>query len=313
MFSEIIFGKKISEVTLEDLQSFFSEGQEESSILEFKSGGVSVDGVYKEVCAFLNTQGGILIIGTPLEEKIKPTKKTEVTVCKGELTPSNFRGKDWLMMSIVSNISPPPSNIKIQEFHTDKGSHFIVEVPQSMTPPHQTGDGRYYIRIERDSAPAPHGVVEALFFKRQKPKLRLNFNLDEINDRSKMFVMTIGNISPYPTEKVSYTVQLMNIESVNSFTAGEGVSESAGMHIVNYTTDQVLWKGLFMNPKFVIHHFDLPFYISVMTWSRDAELTSFVGIYDPAEGKFLEKENSSTENKKGELYYQDKVRKYIEE
>jgi hypothetical protein len=308
MLSELIFGKKLSEITFEDLQNFFQEEQEETSLLEFKSGGVLVDDIYKKVCAFLNTEGGVLIIGTPKEEKKKPTPKTEVTVCQGELIPSNYRGKDWLMTSIVSNISPPPTDIKIQEFHTNNGSHFILEIPQSLTPPHQNNrDSKYYIRMEREARPAPHGVIEALFFKRQKPKLKLSFNFELINDELIYCVISIGNISPHPTEKVSYTAQLKGIAGINPKYETGDVSLDGLMYTINYTSHQVFWKGLYMNPKFYISHNQRPFYIAILAWSRDAELITTVGIFDPVKMQFLEQENDASEIKKGDKYYRDKV------
>ncbi|WP_300667105.1 ATP-binding protein [Fluviicola sp.] len=308
MLSEFIFGKNLIEITFEDLQNFFHEEQEESSLLEFKSGGVSIDDVYKEVCAFLNTEGGILIIGTPREAKKKPTSKTEVTICQGELTPSNFRGKDWLMTKIVSNISPSPTNIKIQEFHSKEGSYFIVEVPQSFTPPHQSNeDGRYYIRLEREAKPAPHGVVEALFFRRQKPKLNLTFNFEIINDEKINCKMSISNISPYPTEKVSYTVQIIGIAAVHPVYEVDTSHTHGNMYSLGYTSNQVLWKGLFINPKFYITHNRKPFYITIMAWSRNAELITMVGIFDPIKMQFVEQENDASEVKKGDKYYRDKV------
>ncbi len=76
-FIDKIFNKPIGSLQLKDLEEYFKEPQEETSILEFKSGEVEINDVYKEVAAFLNTEGGLLIIGTPREEEvlIKKNKK----------------------------------------------------------------------------------------------------------------------------------------------------------------------------------------------------------------------------------------------
>lgn len=67
--SKAIFGKDLFDLELRDLQSFFELGQEETEIIEFKTGDVSLEKIYSEVSAFLNTQGGLLIIGAPKEAK----------------------------------------------------------------------------------------------------------------------------------------------------------------------------------------------------------------------------------------------------
>lgn len=66
-----------------DIKDFFSTRQEESSTLEFKSGEVDVTDIFKEITAFLNTEGGLLIIGAPREVKEVIGKKT-VVYCQGE-------------------------------------------------------------------------------------------------------------------------------------------------------------------------------------------------------------------------------------
>lgn len=310
MLSELIFGKNLNEITFDDLQNFFKEEQEETSLLEFKSGGVSVDDIYKEVCAFLNTEGGVLVIGTPREGRKNPTPKTEVTICKGELVPSNFRGKDWLMTSIVSNISPPPTNLKIQEFHSENGSHFIVEVPQSITPPHQSNrDGRYYIRLEREAKPAPHGVVESLFFKRQKAKLKVSGGIVKREDGKGFdFRVAVGNSSSFPTEKVSYAVHLINIENlpVNTDDSRHTSHEmEKGNYTINFFSEMVLWKGLDINITYLFTPKTEPFIYSVTAWSRDAEIVTYRGIYDPIKQEVIEKENSDSDVLKGVNYFFD--------
>jgi len=313
MLSELIFGKKLNDITLTDLEVFFSEEQEETSLLEFKSGGVLVDDIYKEVCAFLNTEGGVLIIGTPREERRNPTPKTEVTVCHGELTPTNYRGKDWLMASIISNISPPPTDIRIQEFHSDKGSHFIVEVPQSMTPPHQNNrDGKYYIRMERDARHAPHGVVEALFFKRQKADLGIAVSLSKRNEHSDNIVLDleIDNKSLFPTDKVSYVVNTINVEALINVAANgyETNINDKTTHAFtdSNSSDSVLWKGLSHSYKYIVVPIDefrlMPFVISVIVWSRDTALKHLIVAYDPKKSEFILQEDVAemTDEERGE-------------
>jgi len=166
--SKAILGKDIYELDISDIVNFFSNEQEETSVLEFKSGDASLERIHREVSAFLNTEGGILIFGSPIEQKRGSAK-----VCKGNLVPcKSISDQDTLLRSIASNIAPSPMNIKAKSFYYDGGMVFVLEISQSVTPPHQvSNEGKYYIRLERDAKAAPHGIVEALFNRRQRPQL----------------------------------------------------------------------------------------------------------------------------------------------
>lgn len=305
--TELIFSKNLYDITLKDLEDYFSDIQEESSLVEFKSGDVKLESIYKEVCAFLNTEGGVLVIGSPKEQKVQLENGSFQTICQGELVPSSFKNKDWLVQKISSNISPMPSGIKVQELLTAGGNYFIVEVAQSVTPPHQCNTGVYYIRLEREAKGAPHGIVEALFFKRQKAKLKVSGNLVKSKNDNGVKVSTIiSNLSPHPTEKVSVSIVLFNIESLYPDGTSAGII-GENEFAINYTSEMVLWQGLNITVPFEIIHLSKPFLISVTAWSRDAEMVKSIGVFDPASMEFIEKENDHSENKKGFQYYKERL------
>jgi len=81
-FSVQIFGKHIFDLNIEDVYSFFQLPREENQNLEFKSGEVQIESIYKEICAFLNSSGGFLIIGTP-KETSEIVNGREIKICKG--------------------------------------------------------------------------------------------------------------------------------------------------------------------------------------------------------------------------------------
>ncbi|RYF97097.1 MAG: ATP-binding protein, partial [Chitinophagaceae bacterium] len=68
-YSEIVFGKSLEELSMETLTHFFIIPQGETATLEFKSFSKqstfdkNIDGIIKGLCAFLNSDGGILIWG----------------------------------------------------------------------------------------------------------------------------------------------------------------------------------------------------------------------------------------------------------
>jgi hypothetical protein len=303
--TEIFFRKPLYELNKEDLELFFQEEQEENSKLEFKSGDVGIEGIYKEICSFLNTEGGILIIGSPKETTKLLDNGVKIKICKGQLTPTQFRNRDWLMQKISSNISPPPNGIRIKDIFDELGSYFIIEVEQSQTPPHQSSDGTYYIRLERDSKPAPHGLVEALFFKRQKAKLELRTTISQKENLKHEISISIKNSSSFPTEKVSFSINFYNVKSLtelnsNSIPVQQNENNSI---VISHTSDVVLWKGLEIVVKYDIFHKSQPFLVNINCWSRDAEIIKNIGLYDPISNSIIESENEYTPNKKGYEYY----------
>jgi len=211
-----IFNKVPNDIVIDDIKDFFSTQQEETSILEFKAGQIEIIDLYKEITAFLNTEGGLIIIGSPKEVK-KIEGKIEKRYCQGDLTYSSFKGKDWLSQKIYSNIVPSPVNLTIVEFITQEGSVFLIDVPQSNNPPHQSVvDGRYYIRLETEAKPAAHGLIQALFNKRRAPELKADISLRKDHLGTNTVTISFGNNAPYPADKVGFLIDVYNVEEADS-------------------------------------------------------------------------------------------------
>jgi hypothetical protein len=183
-FSTLIFGKPLAQVTLKDLQDFFKEPRTESDKLEFKSYPNSVatgtakeleKKVLKTICAFLNSEGGILVWGAPEEKSLAGS--TEM-ICQGELTLNSERHeKDAFISKIANRIIPSPKGVL---FHRvgDQGKYvYLFEVPASEYSPHQF-ENIYYMRMDGQSKPAPHHYIEALFKKVTFPKLEAYLKIE---------------------------------------------------------------------------------------------------------------------------------------
>lgn len=294
-----IFGKEREQITLDDIKKYFLYPQEESSVVEFKSGEVEINDIYKEITAFLNTEGGLLIIGAPRETK-KTIGKNIVKICQGLLTYSRFSGKDWLYQKIASNIVPTPTNLKISEFLTEKGNIFLIDIPQSVNPPHQcSSDGRYYLRLERDAKPAPHGIVQALFNKRKVPILKPVVKIEPINSTEDTIIIDVKNISTIPAEKVSFIVDIYNIDKIDSKWKFDFIKDSLGdKYSLCINLDQVLVQIISRPVKFSIKHLNKNYLISVAFWSRDLDFDFVYFLYSP-EQKSITKEGTL---KKGNLF-----------
>ena len=319
-FAETIFGKKINQITLDDFRDFFSIEREESSKVEFKSGEVEIEDIYREVCAFLNSEGGILLIGTPREKKVVITKKNFKRVCVGELVPSMYRNKGWIIQKIAANISPYPSNIEIHEILTPTGNYFILDIPQSTTPPHQClNEGKYYIRLEEEAKPASHGIVQSLFFTRQKPKINVKIKIGSDKDRPKNeneILISVVNESEIPTDNFSFLVNIINVEDIIS---GEYHENSGGFRkkedggfIMQGNTNQVLINKLVLPIRFYVVHKIQPFLVSVMVWGKDFGLYEKSIIWDPVKFDFIDGYETGDESHDDSSFLFDKLDELIE-
>lgn len=283
-----IFNKESSEITINDLEDFFSTPQEETSVLEFKSGQVEIIDLYKEITAFLNTEGGLIIVGSPREEK-KRIKKNEITICQGELTYSNFKNKDWIYQKITSNITPTPVDLKITEFINPNGGIFLIDVPQSQNPPHQSSaDGKYYIRLEREAKPAPHGIVQALFNKRRLPNINAKFEIKEINENWDTVSVRIQNESPIPADKVSFIIDVFNVEKVESKFTFIPMEDALGKKFsMSNSAKNVLVQIISVSIEFQVQHFGQEYLIMVGYWCKDLDFDFKFISYSPNDRKFI--------------------------
>lgn len=239
-----IFGKEVYDLDISDIIRFFSIEQEENSILEFKSGDVTLEQIHKEISAFLNTEGGILIIGAPQEQKSGINK-----VCKGDLKPNTkILSQDTLLRSIASNIAPSPINIKARSFQYEGGMVFVLEIAQSNTPPHQvSSEGKYYIRLERDAKAAPHGIVEALFNRRQRPQLTGDIKFIESQRVDEVLIsFSISNESIITAERIGVMINVIGVRQIINSDMGEYAIRLADGRLYFQETleNNLLVKGL---------------------------------------------------------------------
>lgn len=285
-YIEHFFNKEPEKLTLSDLKEYFSSPQIESSTLEFKSGEIDVNDIFKEIAAFLNTEGGLLIIGAPRESKIQEGKHL-IKVCHGEVTFSNtIRSKEWLSQKIFSNITPSPTEIFIKQISDKEGNIFILDIPQSFNPPHQSNaDGKYYIRIDTEAKPAPHGLVQALFDKRRKPEISARLDLKQTNVNVDSIGISLHNNSVIPADKVNFIIDIYNIESVLGVLNFEKLRDPAlGLKFTcSGKSDQILARIISIGFNFDVRHLKKKYIIAVVYWSKETDTDCTYFSIDPIE------------------------------
>jgi hypothetical protein len=294
-FSQQFFNKPLYEITLQDIEMFFQEPQQETSVLEFKAGDVLLEKIFREVAAFLNTEGGLLIIGAPQE-----TKQDNNNICQGKLTPSiHIKSQDRLLQAIAGNITPAPVGLKATTIKGNEGNIFILEIPQSYTPPHQvSNEGKYYIRLEREAKPAPHGIIEALFNQRKRSRVIAKVG-PLIKNKSKQpsIHIFLENDSIIHARETGFMLEIFGIKSLNN-TANfsTDIQVIDGVLQWHNSNNGLLVKGMKYSIELDITLRMAVFYLHFAFYSADSSMEVIELIFDTEKQTYLHKFYSQNEN-----------------
>lgn len=272
-FSLAIFGKDLKDLELKDLELFFSEDQVETSFLEFKSGEAHIEKLIQEICAFLNTGGGILVLGSPKEDKDKN--------CSGQLTEvKGCKNEDQLSRKISGNITPLPSGIEYHPIKHQNGYSYVIQIQPSPYAPHQDNLSKiYYIRINEEKKAAPHSLIESLFFKRQRPKFNLKNEKLERDNSNIRYSGGVINEAPYPADRISHLINVIGVKSCvgDNFKEGDPFNFQCIRQNEYSLTQEIQWLFNFEIDPF----FEEPFLISHLVWSKESKTFQGSIVVDP--------------------------------
>jgi hypothetical protein len=167
--------------TLDKINQHIKDGIEENIHLDYKgAGSLAKSGekkreISKDVSAFANSDGGIIIYGvreydeegkTHLPEKIDPVNANEFS-------------KEWLEQIVNSTISPTIPNVIITPIQVgnkeDNQVIYIVEIPKSNTA-HQMNDKRYYRRYNFQSIAMEDWEIKDILNRLTKTQVKLLFD-----------------------------------------------------------------------------------------------------------------------------------------
>lgn len=155
--SQIYFNKPITEVTLEDVKKLIEDRVIEDYTLDYKEipKKERFDSYSKVISSFLNTKGGILVIGM-----------SEVRGYPKKITWGSFT-KETLVRNLYRKVDPWTEEIDIQVIENPEDTSeriFVVAVPKSRSPPYM-GNGIYYYRNVFESLPMTHSQVRTIFME----------------------------------------------------------------------------------------------------------------------------------------------------
>jgi hypothetical protein len=209
--SNIIFGSDLYDLQFQDVEAFFSSQRDETLNLEFKSFTAHGDYAQKEnaikkgVCALLNSEGGIIIWGAPVETRDQNGNTSAI----GGLTPfPSLLDRDRLINILSSSITPLPIGIRVQRLNDGNNNFiFVIEVEKSVERPHQF-DNRYYIRLDGQTRVAPHYLISALMKSTNFPVVRGHLRLKHIRSNGNSIILRfrklIYNTSDFINDKNVY-------------------------------------------------------------------------------------------------------------
>jgi hypothetical protein len=179
-FSELYLRRVIDDLRFDrDIEPFFGARIPEGETLEYKSGGGDLADHGDVIASFLNTSGGLLIVGTPQEATITLPNGKRQKICEGDFHPVPLTAKEDALRKLIGKIEPLPSGVRVQPVQCPEGCVLVVEVAQSQYPPHQF-DHAYWVRLDGETRRAPHGFVEALFLRRRGPILACRVIVDRL-------------------------------------------------------------------------------------------------------------------------------------
>lgn len=171
----------------ETLQSLIDNGIEESAYLEFKRSDALAksdgkkDEIAKDVSAFANSDGGILIYGIN-----EVNHKAE----SFDFVDGNEFNKEWLELVITTAITRKIDGIKIfpVRFNNDiRQSVYIIKIPISYSAPHMVSRKKtYYKRNNFSAVPMEEYEVRHTYDRKENVKLEICMiaieNTHEINN-----------------------------------------------------------------------------------------------------------------------------------
>jgi hypothetical protein len=226
-FVRDLFGKETHQITLEDIKQLMSTRREEDRSLQYKNPTSLRDPEELSQCvsAFLNAEGGVIIIGLceakktkqeSLDQKIRPAR---IAFAPKEYTKEKVEG---LILANIGFTSRP--SIKVYSVHNPRNvakAIYLVEIPQGDDPPYQAADGKYYRRVGSVKYAMSHYEIGDLLARRKKPSLALTSELTDVKveDSSYRFSLRlfVANKGGATARYTQFTASFANaeIESVD--------------------------------------------------------------------------------------------------
>lgn len=153
--------------------------------------------IAKDVSAFANSDGGLLIYGVEEDKQSHEPKAVDSGVDDRKFS------KEWLENIIMSHISPIVDDVRIVPIPLGSGtSIYVVSVPKSQRGPHQASDDKYYKRNNSSSEAMKDYEIADVRSRRYSVPALLTFEIFEW--RGFVAAFDVANVSDVVAEDVSF-------------------------------------------------------------------------------------------------------------
>lgn len=158
----------------EDIENLITNEVEESIYLDFKDSLAldKTDGkkkeIAKDVSAFANSEGGIIIYGV----QEKNHKAYSLNFIDG-----NIYTKEWIEQIINSSIQRRISDIKIFPIRKNQNINetiYLIKIPKSLDSPHLSRDKRFYKRFNFESVMMEEYEIRNTYGRKLNSKLEID-------------------------------------------------------------------------------------------------------------------------------------------
>jgi hypothetical protein len=196
-FVKDLFGKEPKDVRIQDIQSLIENKVEEDRHLDYKAPSIlkSPHKLSEWVSAFLNAEGGLIIIGVYEDQPEKKDKiyerilPTRIEFVSREYTKERI---EQLIHSNIRSDSRPVIGVHPVRDDADfSKAVYLLEIPEGDNPPYQAADDRYYRRLNATKYPMTHREVADFFGRRRKPLLEVTLNFTEISLQESIYQFTL--------------------------------------------------------------------------------------------------------------------------
>jgi hypothetical protein len=206
--------------TIEDIDKLIVEEVQESIHLDYKR-SQAIDSnkfneLAKDVSAFANSDGGLLIYGVREEDHLPVEKDQGVDHKKYD--------RERIENIITSKVSPRVDGILIAQIPlSDSTSIYAIQIPKSFRGPHQSPDKKYYKRFNFKSEPMEDYEINDVRNRRKDLPPLVNVDI-ELSDG--FFVnLVVSNIGEKTAELVEFELSdelqpWLKEHSPNVFTRG---------------------------------------------------------------------------------------------
>lgn len=240
--------------TESDLQALINTQRKESIDLDYKeskslqNSDKRKDEISKDVSAFANSAGGVIIYG------IRENGHIPIEIDEGvDVTQIT---KEWLEQVISSRIQRKIDGIRINQIDLTNASDkavYVIWIPQSTRAPHQAHDKKFYKRHNFESTPMEEYEIRDVGHRNEAPLL--NLVTDKLGIPTEISFDSNDAEGEYTSFDLGFALQNKSFEPAN-YAVVRVYVESKLKFLATKTTSKPVTVNTDNGEKFEVHVFE---------------------------------------------------------